>query len=338
MLSHVADSLYWMSRYIERAENVARFIDVNLHLSLDLPRGSSEQWAPLVSTTGDDAPFAERYGASTRERVIEFLTFDRDNPNSIVSCLRAARENARSIREVISSEMWMQVNKFYLMVTGAASRGDAMAEPYEFFNEIKLASHLFEGLNNATMSHGEGWHFCRLGRLLERADKTSRILDVKYFLLLPSVADVGTPADDIQWAAVLRSASAFEMYRKRHHLMLPHRIVEFLLLDREFPRAVHYCLIKSDESLRAISGAPVGTFGNPAERHLGQLRADVAYAEVREIVARGLHEFVDALQTRLDLVGESVFSTFFALRPIGGAVSRKAGAAAPGSRVSELSE
>jgi uncharacterized alpha-E superfamily protein len=329
MLSRVADSLYWMSRYIERAENVARFIDVNLQLSLDLPRGASAQWAPLVSTTGDDAPFAERYGAATRERVIEFLTFDRDNPNSIVSCLRAARENARSIREIISSEMWMQVNKFYLMVTAAAG-SDAMAEPYQFFNEIKLASHLFEGLSNATMSHGEGWHFCRLGRLLERADKTSRILDVKYFLLLPSVADVGTPADDIQWAAVLRSASAFEMYRKRHRLMVPHRIVDFLLLDREFPRAVHYCLNKADESLRAISGAPAGTFGNPAERHLGQLRAEVAYAEVREIVARGLHEFVDALQTRINLVGESVFSTFFAPRPIGGVVSQKADAHSPG--------
>src|SRR5262249_15019938 len=173
-------------------------------------------------------------------------------------------------------------------------------------------------------------HFCRLGRLLERADKTSRILDVKYFLLLPSAADIGTPADDIQWAAVLRSASAFEMYRKRHRLMVPHRIVDFLLLDREFPRAAHYCLIKADESLRAISGSPVGTFGNPAERHLGQLRADVAYAEVREIITRGLHEFVDALQTRINLVGESVFSTFFAPRPIGGAVSRKAPVSAPG--------
>jgi uncharacterized alpha-E superfamily protein len=330
MLSHVADSLYWMSRYIERAENVARFIDVNLQLSLDLPRGASEQWAPLVNTTGDNVPFAERHGVATRERVIEFLTFDRDNPNSIVSCLRAARENARSIREVISSEMWMQVNKFYLMVNAAAARRDALAEPYDFFNEIKLASHLFEGLNSATMSHGEGWHFCRLGRLLERADKTSRILDVKYFLLLPSVADVGTPADDIQWAAVLRSASAFEMYRKRYRLMVPHRIVEFLLLDREFPRAVHYCLIKADESLRAISGSSVGTFGNPAERHLGQLRADVAYAEVREVIKKGLHEFVDALQTRINRVGESVFSTFFAPRPIGGVMTQRADSQASG--------
>jgi uncharacterized alpha-E superfamily protein len=319
MLSRVADSIYWMSRYIERAENVARFIDVNLHMMLDLPMGSAEQWAPLVITTGDDVPFTERYGTATQESVMQFLTFDRENPNSIISCLRAARENARSVREIISSEMWEQVNTFYLMVNAAASGGRALESPYDFFSEIKKASHLFEGLTNSTMAHGEGWHFCRLGRLLERADKTSRILDVKYFILLPSAADVGTPFDDIQWAAVLRSTSAFEMYRKRHHLLSPDRIVDFLLLDREFPRSVQYCLIKADESLHAISGTPIGTFRNPAEQHLGQLRAELAYAPVQEILAEGLHEFLDALQTKLNSVGDGIFATFFALRPIGGA-------------------
>lgn len=321
MLSRVADSIYWMSRYIERAENVARFIDVNLLMMLDLPEGSAEQWAPLVSTTGDDKPFAERYGRASREQVIQFLTFDSGNPNSIISCLRAARENARSIREVISSEMWEQVNKFYLMVTAAAAGGRALESPHDFFTEVKLASHLFEGLTNATMTHAEGWHFSRMGRLLERADKTSRILDVKYFLLLPSVADIGTPLEDIQWAAVLRSTSAFEMYRKRHHLLSPDRIVDFLLLDREFPRSVQYCLTKADESLHTISGTSLGTFRNPAEQLLGQLRSELAYASVQEIIDGGLHEFVDALQTKLNLVGDSIFATFFALRPIGAATS-----------------
>jgi len=165
MLSRVADSLYWMSRYIERAENVARFIDVNLNLMLDLPAGATEQWAPLVITTGDDALFAEQYGKATRENVIQFLTFARENPNSIISCLRAARENARSVREIISSEMWEQVNTFYLMVTDLSAAVRVKEAPYEFFREIKMASHLFEGLANATMSHGEGWHFCRLGQM-----------------------------------------------------------------------------------------------------------------------------------------------------------------------------
>jgi uncharacterized alpha-E superfamily protein len=321
MLSRVADSLYWMSRYVERAENAARFVDVNLHMILDLPADATEQWEPLVITTGDEELFAQRHGEATRENVIQFLTFDRENPNSIVSCLRAARENARSVREIISSEMWEHVNTFYLMVTDPGAQRHVREAPYDFFRKIKMASHLFEGLTNATMSHGEGWHFCRLGRLLERADKTSRILDVKYFILLPSVMDVGTPVDDIQWAAVLRSASAFEMYRKRHHHLTPDQIVDFLLLDREFPRSAYHCLVQADESLHAISSSPIGTFCNPAEQHLGQLRAELAYAHVKDVLAGGLHEFVDAFQTKLNVVGEHIFDTFFASRPIGGAVT-----------------
>ena len=172
MLSRVAASIYWMSRYIERAENVARFVDVNLHLILDMPIGMQAQWEPLVSTTGDDEVFAERYGEASREAVIQFLAFDADNSNSIVSCLRAARENARSIRENISSEMWEQLNDAYLLVTNTSEEW-AMAEPHEFFREIKLASHLFMGLTDNIMSHSEGWHFSQLGRLIERADKTS---------------------------------------------------------------------------------------------------------------------------------------------------------------------
>ena len=255
MLSRVADSIYWMSRYVERAENVARFVDVNLNLMLDSPSGADQQWEPLVNITGDHETFEKLYAkAATQQNVIQFLTFDRDNPNSILSCLRAARENARSVREIISSEMWLQLNTFYLMVNSAASSGKGFESPHEFFSEVKLASHLFSGITDATMTHGEGWHFGRLGRLLERADKTSRILDVKYFILLRSVADVGTPLDEVQWVAVLRSASAFEMYRKRHGRIVPKAIVEFLLLDSEFPRAIRFCLNAARDSLHAISG------------------------------------------------------------------------------------
>src|SRR6266481_9861007 len=194
MLSRVAESIYWMSRYVERAENVARFIDVNLQLMLDSSFGQLEQqWKPLVSTTGDDAAFEKRYGEATQPSVIRFLTFDGENPNSILSCIRAARENARTVREIISSEMWLQLNKFYLMVTSAAVAPNRMDSANDFFNEVKEASHLFNGITHATMTQGEAWHFCRLGRQLERADKTSRILDVKYYLLLRSTEDVGTP-------------------------------------------------------------------------------------------------------------------------------------------------
>jgi uncharacterized alpha-E superfamily protein len=314
MLSRVADSICWLSRYVERAENVARFIGVNLQLMIDAPAGEDQQWQPLVNITGDHEVFAKRYGAATQANVIKFLTFDEEYPNSMLNCLRGARENARSVREIISSEMWLQLNKFYLTVNSAASDPRVIESPHEFFSEVKLASHLFTGITDATMTHGEPWHFCRLGRMLERADKTSRILDVKYFLLLRSVADVGTPFDDIQWAALLRSASAFEMYRKRFGRISPKGVVEFLVLDRDFPRAMHFCLLAAQQSLHAISGTPVGTFRNPAEKQLGQLCSDLAYAQVDEILGQGLHEYLDEFQTKLNRVGTGIFETFFAIK------------------------
>jgi uncharacterized alpha-E superfamily protein len=317
MLSRVANSIYWLSRYMERAENVARFIDVNLQMMLDLPSGSNQQWQPLVSISGDDALFKAQYAAPSRENVIKFLALDFRNPNSVVSCLRAARENARTIREVISSEMWEQVNGSYLTVNAAASNQTLIHSPYSFFSEVKKASQLFNGVTDATMLHGEGWHFYRMGRLLERADKTSRLLDVKYFILLPSVTHVGTPLDDIQWAAVLRSASALEMYRKRHGHIAPEAIVKFLVLDHDFPRSIHHCLTGANDSLHAISGTPIGMYRNAAEQRLGQLCADLAYTDTEQILMRGLHEFLDALQTKLNAVDQCIFDTFFAPRPVG---------------------
>jgi len=316
MLSRVANSIYWLSRYMERADNVARFVDVNLQMMLDLPSGLSEQWQPLVSISGDDDAFASRFPTPRRENVIKFLTFEPDNPNSIVSCLRAARENARTIRESISPEMWEQVNTCYLMVNAAASDQLRMTSALGFFGEVKKASQLFHGITDATMLHGEGWHFYQLGRLLERADKTSRLLDVKYYILLPSLTDVGTPLDDIQWAAVLQSASALEMYRKRHGHIAPEQIIKFLVLDPEFPRSIHFCLTTANDSLHAISGTPAGMYRNSAEQRLGQLRAELAYTDMKQIIGRGLHEFLDALQTKLNLVDQCIFDTFFALRPV----------------------
>jgi uncharacterized alpha-E superfamily protein len=312
MLARVAESIYWMSRYVERAENVARFIEVNLNLMLDLPVGSAQQWQPLVETTGDAEEFAKRHGKATQSNVIQFLTFDQKNVNSILSCLRAARENARSVREIISSEMWEQLNQFYLMVNSANSA--SRADPQDLFASVRMAGHLFTGVTDATMTHNECWNFCRLGRMLERADKTSRILDVKYFLLLPTAADVGTTSDDIQWAAVLRSASAFEMYRKRHGRIAPDRIVEFLLLENEFPRAIQYCLARARESVHAISGTPAGVFRYPVERLLGELCSELAYARVDSIIAAGLHEHLDRLQTKMNQVGNGIAETFFAAR------------------------
>jgi uncharacterized alpha-E superfamily protein len=319
LLSRVANSIYWMSRYLERAENVARFIEVNLNLILDMPAEFGEQWAPLVNITGDHELFARRYRVPTRENVMHFLTSDRENPNSILSCVRHARENARSVREVISSEMWEQANRFYLLVKDAAASKSVAENPHDFYTAVKMASHLFDGITEATMSHGEAWHFLQVGELLERADKTSRILDVKYFILLPDIHAVGTTIDNIQWAALLKSASALEMYRKHSKQIDPSKVADFLILNREFPRSVHSCLDRAAHSLHAITGSPLDAFSNKAEQRLGRLLAELNYTQIDEIIGGGLHEFLDGLQTRLNGIDDAIFETFFALRPVTGA-------------------
>ena len=311
MLSRVAEAVSWMSRYLERADNVARFIDVNEQLTLDLHDTISEQWAPLVYTTGDHAAFFERYGQATRENVVRFLTFDKENPNSILVCVERARDNARAVREIISTAMWEQINRFYhLMRDAARSTGaDVVRQAIE---QVKLNGHLIQGITDTTISHGESWHFARLGQLLERADKTSRILDVKYYVLLPDPKDVGTPLDIVQWSALLKSASALEVYRKTKGRIAPARVAEFMVLDREFPRSIRYCLVRAEESLRSVTGTPPGTFGNRAEQRLGRLRAALDYTSMEDIVEQGMHEFIDQFQTDLNRVGDAIHDVFFA--------------------------
>lgn len=321
MLSRVAESLYWMSRYIERAVSVGRCVDVNLHLLLDLPGLFEGQWGAVVKITGDNEDFNRRYGAADAQNVIQFLAFDRENPNSIASCVAAARENARSIREIISSETWEELNVFYLDLTSPTARRRAQFNPSEFFRDVRRAGHAVAGVMTETMSREEAWHFSRMGRLLERADQTTRILDLKYFLLLPGVRDVGTAVDDIHWMAVLRSAGAFEMYRKAYRQIVVEHIVRFLVLDVGFPRSVRYCVNNAEISLRAITGTPYKSFRNPVERQLGRLASELDYTEGNEVIRSGLHQFLDGVQVKLNKTGEGIFQAFFAVRPVGGMVS-----------------
>ncbi len=316
LLSRVADSVYWLSRYIERAENVARFIDVNFRLVLDAPGSAAEQWKPLVDASGDQVEFEKRYGKATREAVLRFLALDPKNPNSIVSCLKFARENARTVRDTISAEMWEQVNLMYLSVAERDLNPTMSESPLDFLREVKRGSHLFRGIMDSTMTRDEAWHFGRVGRLLERADKTTRLMDVKYFILLPKLDDVGTTFDDAQWSAVLKSAAAFIMYRKRHGRIHPVSVADFLLLDRHFPRSVLYCLIDADVSLHAISGTPPDGFRNPAERLTGQLRSELEYTSARDVLGGGMHEFLDALQGRLNKLDAAINQEFFERRPV----------------------
>ena len=317
MLSRAAESIYWMSRYLERAENVARFIEVNCHLMLDLPIEAKGQWEPLVLTTGDQALFYETYETDNQANVIDFLTFNANNPNSIATCLQRARENARSIREIISTEMWEQINKFYLTVQNTA-KPQAQNAPHAYFTDIIMASHLLTGIQRDTMSHNEAWQFARLGRALERADKTTRILDVNdYYVLWPEVEDVGTPFKNVQWSALLKSASALEMYRKHFGPIDPRNAVDFLILNREFPRAIRHCLSSANQSLHTISGTPEGSFKNAPEQLAGRLLAELDYASIDDIMAGGLSAYLDALQTRLDEIDAAIFQTFFKISPPG---------------------
>jgi uncharacterized alpha-E superfamily protein len=300
-----------MRRYTERAENVARFIDVTLNLTLGLGDQREHQWEALVYTTGDDTLFFESYQHVSQENVIRFLTFDESNPNSILSCLQYARENARQSREMLSSQMWEELNKFYLFVRDSRNDQRAIDSPFEFFTKVRQFGYLIDGVVSGTMSHGEAWNFGRLGAMLERADKTSRILDVKYFLLLPNVSDVGTSIDFSQWGMLLRSASALEMYRRRFGRLSPKLVAAFLLLDRDFPRAVRFCISLAERSLLAITGGTPGNFNNRPEQLLGRLRAELEFLDIDEVMRGGLHGFIDGFQSKLNDVGDAVHEMFF---------------------------
>jgi uncharacterized alpha-E superfamily protein len=297
-----------MARYMERAENVARLLEVNLHLQLDLPLDGN-QWQPIVETCGEAHVFQERYRVANEETVLSFLAKDRDYPNSIVSCLFAARENARSVRDTISSEVWEHLNSVYLRVQKEYAKPASDFSP-ETFRDLRLAGHMFQGITDATMSHNEAWHFVRLGRQMERADKTSRLLDVKYFMLLPTATRIGTPYDDLLWSAVLKSASGFEMYRQTRGKISPRNVVDFLVLDPDFPRSIRHSLARAVDSLEVITGGAACD----ATHLLGALRRDLDGMDVDEMIHAGLHEYLDDFQIRLNEVGNQLHKDFFALR------------------------
>lgn len=314
MLSRVADAVYWMSRYLERAVNLARLVDVNWLLTLDMPERLEEQWEPLVATTGDRDLFFSRFQHADRETVLHFLLFDTEYNNSILSCLRLARENARTIREMIPTEMWEEVNIFYHMVERAAQRPEPVVmNPFSFCNEVKRRGFMLGGVSAAAMTRDEAFYFTHMGRMLERADKTSRLLDVKYFHLLPRPEDVNSTLDHIQWSALLKAASAFQAYRHCYGPIAPDNVVEFLLLDHDFPRAVLHCLNVARNSLHQITGTSIGHFSNLAEKVLGQLVGEMSFYDIEEIMASGLHEFTDNLQTRMNKVDVAVSQTFFTI-------------------------
>jgi uncharacterized alpha-E superfamily protein len=314
MLSRVADAIYWMNRYLERADNIARFIDVNIFMMMEmgLERGTGK-WIPLVEAAGEMKQFNKLYPDHDQINIIKFLTFDSINQNSILSCIEKARENARSIREIIPVEQWQAINELYHQVQ-RYSRKRQLDDLQPFYSLIKKTSHLYAGYLEDTMSHDQAWHFARLGCLLERADQTSRMLDVKYFLLLPAVETVGSPYDNIEWGAVLKSANAFQMYRKKYHRVNYKNVVNFLMFDKHFPRSIVYCIHAAMTSLnRIVLELDIQI---SAEKEM-KILADLLHnTDATTVLTNGLHEFIDILQYNLNIVDKTIYQSFFNIKDV----------------------
>lgn len=290
MLSRVADRIFWMSRQMERAENMARILGVTSNLVLFGASDRQEEnlRAPLI-ITGTAADFADKHEALTLEALIAFLALDDANPSSIYSCLRDARENANAVRWQITSEMWETLNATWLEVRGIRRDRVIGAGATQFFDWVKERSHLFRGVTYGTIMRGEAFNFSRLGTFLERADNTARILDVKYHILLPSVEDVGGALDYYQWTALLRSVSAFETYRALYRdQIFPIKVAELLVLERRMPRSLAACMDQINQSLERIEGQ----HDHAVKRLAGELLARLTHADIEEIFRGGLHEFL----------------------------------------------
>tara|TARA_R110002096_G_C14484844_1_gene714157 strand:- start:4 stop:963 length:960 start_codon:yes stop_codon:yes gene_type:complete len=313
MLGRVANTIYWMNRYLERAENYARFMDVNYNLSLDLPPNEEQQWKPLVMITGDWKLYESLNSKVEKNKVIYFLGFDEQNPNSIYNCITNARENARAIRPEITKEVWEQINAlYYLVKNGLEKKRYKDKDLRPFFTEIKNGCQLLYGMYDATISRNEGWNFAKLGQAIERADKTSRVLDAKYHFLLESSNQVGSSLDLIQWAALLKSVSAYDMYRKKYGKLTASTIAEFLILDTQFPRSILACLIRVERSLITLSGSSV-RFSNDAQKQLGALKSQLEYTDINDIIAKGMHDYLDDIQRKLNGISSAIYESFFSI-------------------------
>jgi uncharacterized alpha-E superfamily protein len=307
-----------MSRHIERAENTARLVDVNLQLLLDVrnlnDRTLAEYWEPVVQSTGDDSLFARLHDRATGQTVTEFLVFQAANPNSIVSSIDQARENARTVRDQLTVEVWEELNRLYLFLHSPAARDLWRHSPQDFFSEVKSSSLKLQGLTDATVVRNEGWYFAQAARHLERADKTSRLLDVRH----ASVPARGMPpaeaisqADALGWSAVLRSCSAWDAFKALHGAEVqPVLVAELLLLSENFPRSVRFCVQQVDQALRGISGVAGGRFSNQAEKLCGRLLAELQFSNAADIFESGMHAFIDELQTKLNAIGDALFQTY----------------------------
>lgn len=305
MLSRVAENIYWMARYVERAENTARVVMVNANLLLDLPRGVAPGWEPLIWITGSTELFEARYKSYGERQVVKFLLGDEDSACSITSYLRQARENARAIRDIIPRESWEQLNALVLGTRAGLQQGLTKGGRYAYLKGVIHGCQGLTGMLAGTMNHDQGYHFLRIGRNLERADMTTRIIDVRSADLLPGESEL-RPFETIQWVSVLKSLTAYQMYRRSRQVRVTRPdVLRFLFQSDEFPRAVHHCMEAVEASI-----APLPRSDN-ALRLIGRIKRQLLEADVGSLRQDDLHSYIDALQLIFgDLHGE-IATTWF---------------------------
>jgi uncharacterized alpha-E superfamily protein len=311
MLSRTASLLYWMSRYVERAENTARILDVAYRMSLLTkdPDLQDQEWFAPLNITGTLFPFSGRHSLVCAKEVLHFLALDEDNPSSIYNCAKMARENARAVRGNITSEMWEVLNATWIEMQNMDEDRMYAKGISSFFEWVKERSHLFRGVTFGTMRRDDAFQFSRLGTYMERSDNTARILDVKYHVLLPSVTDVGGAVDYYQWSAVLRSVSAFESYRKVYRdTVTPLKIAELLILRDDIPRSLRFCMRDVAEILRMVENRISGE----ATRQAGEIHASLQYGRIADVFEFGLHEYLTRFLVSTDRLGAEINTSFFA--------------------------
>jgi uncharacterized alpha-E superfamily protein len=315
MLSRTADHLFWMARYMERAENTARMLDVNYQTSL-LPQSAdmAEQgWRGLLSISELTWPFSQKYTEVTAKNVMDFMVRDETNASSIIACLRSARENARAVRGALTTEVWETQNQTWLEFNKSLRQGAFERDPAAFFERVKVRSHQTRGVTVGTMLMDEALHFLRLGTFLERADNTARLLDVKFQALAggdyfgPGTAKEGQEVDFYHWSAILRSVSGFEIYRKVYrNVIRPEKVAELLILRPDMPRSLAACLNEVLANLEFVANEQ----SSETLRRAGRLRADLRYARIDEILATGLHAYLTEFLDRVNDLGVGISRDF----------------------------
>lgn len=309
MLSRVADSLYWMSRYLERAEHTARLIEVDLQLRLDQsPETSAGRWLRLLDALQTPAPQDTAIDAGS---ITNLLTLGRSNPSSILSCVSAARENLRQVREQCSSEMWEQLNRLYLQVSNTSKSESWLLNSHIFFRAVQEGAHLFQGVTDSTISHGEGWQYIQLGRYVERIDTLARLIRT-HFVILTHPPDQPIETEEyLEWVGLLKSCAAFEAYCKTYTAELrPLRVAEFLLLNREFPHSVRFSVDMVHAALGRIGEMTERKAEQPV-RLAGRLQATLSFSQIDEILAAGAGAYVDSVRWQCAQAHSAIHQVYF---------------------------